>query len=248
MKTTDCGGLQRELSQCYKDLVNVPQQCQPCSEKTVVNASPCDTPYFKKVARSILGNIEDYGDHEVIITASKDNVATLEKFVTSGDGNVQDVCEVTIGVISNFKTKGYLYEFGQWDTPPFGFLTKEALLILAAIFFVICAAVIFERRTNLTWQSQFWFVIFLSFVISIPWEWYHLYRRAFASKQAQMAKDIPKQCQPDHELQPLESFRLWLRNSFTFSDDLCVKYQEMLLVDPAWEVSPSKVSLYTLNF
>ena len=233
-----------KLSQCYKDLENVPQQCQPCGEKTVVNASPCDTPYFKKVVRSILKNIEDYGEHEVIVTASKDNIATLEKFVKLGDGNVQDVCEVIIGAISNLKSKDYLYDLGQWDTPAFAFLTKEAFLIFAAIVLVICAAVMFERRTNLTWRSQFWFVVFFCFFVSIPWEWYHLYRKAFASKQAQMAKDIPKQCQPDHELQPLESFKLWLRNTFTFSDDLCVKYHEMLLVDPVWEVSPSKVSLF----
>lgn len=106
------------------------------------------------------------------------------------------------------------------------------------------AAIVFETRTRLTWRTQFWGVLFLCFIVSIPWEWYRLYRKAFASKQAQMEKEIPKHCRPDHELRPLESFSLWLRNSFTFTDDACVKYQEMLLVDPIWEISPSRVSLY----
>lgn len=237
-----------KLSQCYKDLEKLPLQCQACSEKTVVSASPCDTPYFKKVVRSILGNLEDRGEHEVLVTASKDDVGTLEKFVKSGDGNVQDVCEVIIGIVSNFKGKDDLFDFGHWETSSLSYVTKEALLILAAIILVICAAVLFEMRTNLTWRSQLWFVLFLCFIISIPWEWYHLYRKAFASKQAQMEKEIPKQCRPDHELSPLESLKLWLRNSFTFSDDMCIRYQENLLVDPIWEVSPSKVSVFSHIF
>lgn len=238
-KQTDCGALQVKLSQCYKDLEKLPQH-QPCSEKTVVNTSSCDTPYFKKVARSLLGNIEDHGDHEVIVTASEDNAATLEKFVRSDEGNVQDVCEVIVAVLSNFKGKDDLYDFGQLDTSSFGFIT---FLILAAFLFIICAVVIFERHTNLTWQGQLWFVVAVCFIVSIPWEWYHLYRKAFASKHAQMEKEIPKQCKPEHELTPFDSLKLWLRNAFTFSDDPCVKYQETLLVDPMWEVSPSKVSL-----
>ena len=241
---TDCGRLQVKLSQCYNNLENRPQQCQPCAEKTVVNASPCDTPYFKKVVRSILGNLEDRGDHEVVVTASKDDVVTLEKFVKSDDGNVQDVCEVIIGIISNFKGKDDFYDFSQWDTSTLGYITKEAFLIVTAFILVICAVVIFEVHTTLTWRSQIWFVLFLCFIVSIPWEWYHLYRKAFASKQAQMEKEIPKHCRPDHELQPFESFKLWLRNSLTFSDDMCLKYQETLLVDPIWEVSPSKVSFF----
>lgn len=225
----------------------LPVQCQACAEKTVINASPCDTPYFKKVVRSILGNLEDRGDHEVVVTASNDDVATLEKFIKSGaDGNVQDACEVIIGIVSNYKGKDDLYDFGQWDTSSLSYVTREAILILAFLISVICVAIIFETCTKLTWRTQLWGVLFLCFIISIPWEWYHLYRKAFASKQAQMAKDIPKHCRPDHELRPLESLMLWFRSSFTFSDDICVRYQETLLVDPIWEISPSKVSLLFL--
>lgn len=241
-KQSDHDKLQAKLSQCYKDLEKSPVKCQACAEKTVANASPCDTPYFKKVVRSILGNLEDRGDHEVVVTASKDNVAALEKFVKSDDGNVQDVCEVIIGIVSNFKGRDDMYSFGQWDNSSLSYITKEAILILASLILVICAAIVFETRTRLTWRTQLWGVLFICFIVSIPWEWYRLYRKAFASKQAQMEKEIPKHCRPDHELRPLESLTLWLKNSFTFTDDTCVKYQEMLLVDPIWEISPSKVS------
>ncbi|XP_068726120.1 chloride channel CLIC-like protein 1 [Montipora capricornis] len=244
-KQAGCGRTQTELSQCQRDLKKMPQPCQPCSEKTVVNASSCDTPYFKKVARILLGNIKDYGAHEVIITASEDDAASLEKFVISGDGNVHDVCEVIMGVISNFKGKDDIFDFSNWGTSHV-FFTSEALLFVAAFILVICAAVIFEKHTNLTWRSQVWLVLFWCFVISIPWEWYHLYRKSFATKQAEMEKDIPKECRPDNEVHPFDYFKLWFTNTFTFSQDPCVKYQETLLVDPMWEVSPSRAISATL--
>lgn len=239
--------LQAQLTQCQKDLKKLPAQCQACAEKTVANASPCETPHFKRVIRIILGNLEDRGDHDVTITASKDDTATLEKFIKSDDGNIQDAAEVVTAIISNFKSKGSMYDFNQWDSSSFTYVTKEAVLVLAALFFVLCAAVVFERYTTLTWRKQLWCVLFLCFAVSIPWEWYHLYRKAFASKQAQMEKEIPKECRPDHQLRPLESLVLWFRNSFTFTDDICIKYQETLLVDPFWEISPSKVSIFPLR-
>ena len=244
---TDCGSLQAKLSQCEQDLKKMPSSCPSCTEKTAANASPsqpCDTPYFKKLARTILGHIEDYRSYEVKVTASEDDSSTLEKFVSSDKGNVQDVSEVIIGILTNFKSHQDGFGFSKWDTSTLSYLTREAILLSVAFILVICAVVIFEMRTNLSWQSQLWLVLLVSFIISIPWEWYRLYRKAFASKQAQMAKanEIPKGCLPDHELRPWESFKLWFSSSFTFSDDICTRYQETLLVDPFWEVSPSKVS------
>lgn len=235
--------LQAQLTQCQKNLEKLPAQCQGCAEKPVATASPCETPHFKRVIRIILGNLEDRGAHEVTVTASKDNIATLEKFIKSDKGNIQDAAEVVIAIISNFKGKDSVYDFNQWDLLSFSYVTKEAVLVLAALFFVVCAALVFEKHTTLTWQRQLWYVLFLCFAVSIPWEWYHLYRKAFASKQAQMVKNIPKECRSDHELQPLESLVLWFRNSFTFTNDICIKYQETLLVDPFWEISPSRVSI-----
>ena len=225
----------------------MPSSCPSCAEKTPANASPsqpCDTPYFKKLARTILGHIEDYGSYEVTVTASEDDSSTLEKFVSSDKGNVQDVSEVIIGILTNFKSHEDCSS--KCDISILSYLTGEAILLSVAVILVICAVVIFEMRTNLSWRSQLWLVLLVSFIVSIPWEWYRLYRKAFASKQAQMARanEIPKGCLPDHELHPWESFKLWFSSSFTFSDDICTRYQETLLVDPFWEVSPSKVSSF----
>ena len=146
-----------------------------------------------------------------------------------------------------------VYDFGQWNTSSLSYVNvnREAILILVAFLLVICSvAAVVIYVTKLPWRSQFRFLLIVSvvffivcFIVSIPWEWYRLYRKAVASKQAQLEKEIPKQCRPDHQLQPLESLMLWISDSFTFSDDVCIKYKEALLVDPFWDVNLFQVSL-----
>ena len=241
-KEADCGGLQEKLLQCQKDLEKLPQNSQLQVKTIVVNASPCDTPYFKKVARILLKNIENKGQHEVFITALQDDVETLEKFVSSSDGNVQDVFEIIRTILSNFKGKDDLFGF-SWKEALFDF--KPHLFVFGLIFLILMV-IYFERHTNLSWTSQFWLVFMWCFIISIPWEWYHLYRKSFAAKQAELEKDIPKECRPSGKMQPSDYLIGWLRNAFTFSRDSCVQYHETLLVDPMWEVSPSRVSFFCI--
>ena len=218
-----CGGLQEKLLQCQRDLKKLPQ---------------CDTPYFKKVARILLKNIEKKGQHGVFIAASQDDVTTLEKFVSSSDGNVQDVTAIISRILSNIQGKDDLFGF-SWKEALFDF--KPHLFVFGLIFLILLV-IYFERHTNLTWMSQFWLVFVWCFVISIPWEWYHLYRKSFAAKQADLEKEMPKECRPAGKMQPFDFLIGWLRNAVTFHRDSCVQYYETFLVDPMWEVSPSRVS------
>ena len=227
-----CGELQEKLLQCQRDLEKLPQNSQ---HEVAGNKSACDTPYFKKVARILLNNIEKKGQHGVFVTASQDDVTTLEKFVSSSDGNVQDVCEIISHI---FEGKDDLSGF-SWKDALFDF--KPHLLVFGLIFLILLV-IYFERHTNLTWTSQFWLVFMWCFIISIPWEWYHLYRKSFAAKQAELEKEMPKECRPAGKMQPFDYLIGWLQNTVTFRRDACVQYYETFLVDPMWEVSPSRVS------
>lgn len=229
-KEAGCGELQEKLLQCQRDLEKLPQNSQ---HKVAGNKSACDTPYFKKVARILLNNIEKKGQHEVFIAASQDDVTTLEKFVSSSDGNVQDVCEIISHI---FEGNDDLFGF-SWKDALFDF--KPHLLVFGLIFLILLL-IYFKRHTNLTWTFQFWSVFKWCFIISIPWEWYYLYRKSFAAKQAELEKEMPKECRPAGKMQPFDYLIGWLQNTVTFRRDACVQYYETFLVDPMWEVSPSR--------
>ena len=227
---------------------NMPRERQARPQKTESRVPlQCDTPYFKKLARAILENLEERGEHEVMVKATKEETGTLRRFVDSEKGNAQDVCEVMTNILSNFKTQYVPPISSYWDLSMFSYVTKEAVVALAFLVVSLAVVIAFEARTRWSWRTQFWSILFLGFAISVPWEWYHLYRKRFASKQAKMQKDIPKHCQHDHELNPWESLVLWVKSAVTFSDDACTEYQRTLLVDPIWEVSPLKVSYNLLN-
>lgn len=232
-----CGELQEKLLQCQRDLEKLPQNSQ---HEVVGNKPACDTPYFKKVARILLNGIEKKGQHGVFIAASQDDVTTLEKFVSSSDGNVQDVSEIISHI---FEGNDDLFGF-SWKDALFDF--KPHLLVFGLIFLILLV-IYFERHTNLTWTSQFWLVFVWCFIISIPWEWYHLYRKSFAAKQAELEKEMPKECRPAGKMQPFDYLIGWLQNTVTFRRDACVQYYETFLVDPMWEVSPSRALSATLT-
>ena len=68
-----------------------------------------------------------------------------------------------------------------------------------------------------------------------------MYKTALSEKSANIAKtpDFDVACLPSSAV---DSFVIWFKDRFTFSDDECKKFHENLLVDPFWEVTPFQVS------
>ncbi len=62
-----------------------------------------------------------------------------------------------------------------------------------------------------------------------------------AQRQAEAMKDVPSECRPGHTQSAGQSFWAALQSAFTLSDDRCAQYYETMLVDPAYEVTPTQV-------
>ncbi|XP_047231802.1 chloride channel CLIC-like protein 1 [Girardinichthys multiradiatus] len=88
-----------------------------------------------------------------------------------------------------------------------------------------------------------------SFFVSIPWNWFYLYKKAYAKHQYKFMKleKIFPHCMGLKESSLMDSLKDWYRNTFTFQDDPCEEYQKLLSIDPIFEVSPLKVVVYTLE-
>lgn len=230
--------LQSKLAKCKdknKSLKSTNQHYMDTCSK------PCDTPYFKRLARKLLQNVETSGNHKISLELNPYEVEILKQFVDSEEGNVHDVSEVILKVFSVIEDENarFAATYLNMLSP---YLNEHTIVIAICIVAITGLVFILQKPIQLSWRRHFFFIVGVCIIVSIPWEWYHLYRIAFAKKQMDMMNDMPKQCRPDHVLGPIESLSLWWKNSFTFSDDPCVKYQESLLVDPLWEVSPVKVS------
>ena len=63
-----------------------------------------------------------------------------------------------------------------------------------------------------------------------------------AKRQAEVMREAPAECHPE-QMTSGQTLLSWFKSAFTFSSNACAKYHEALMVDPMWEVAPTKVSL-----
>lgn len=173
------------------------------------------------------------------ITLTPDNREVLRKFLDD-QANIHDAVDIVKNNIARKTFKDTLHE-NYWVYIKQKFDIFNLLLIVFSLL-VVASIVYFEVRTRLTILQQFLFLLIIAFLVSIPWEWFRLYKKEFAKKQGVMMKNIAKHCHTDQELSIGQSFRLWGKSLFSVEDSTCSKYQEALLIDPIWEVPPIMVS------
>lgn len=210
---------------------------------TIDQQRNCDLPYLKQLTRVIIDSFEIPGKHYATIELSHDDLEILKEFKnidTEGE-QVSDVLDLITGIFTHIKENEKLeltltsriFSIVGYKMDIF------ALVLIITVLFSIL--LIFETRTTMPWYRQCWYLFGLFFMISIPWEWLRLYQKKFAEKQAEFIKEIPSHCAPKN-MTVSERVSLWVTDLLSWREDSCVKYQEAILVDPVWEVSPSVVS------
>lgn len=75
----------------------------------------------------------------------------------------------------------------------------------------------------------------------------YLYKLAFAQHQAEVAKLEPFNNVCAEKMDWTGSLWEWFRSSWTYKDDPCQKYYELLLVNPIWLVPPTKALAVTFT-
>ena len=66
-------------------------------------------------------------------------------------------------------------------------------------------------------------------------------QKEVAHRMAELNKDIPEHCVTG-KMNLLDSLREAMRSTVSFDDDPCKLWNEKMLVDPIYEVPPTKVS------
>uniref|UniRef100_UPI00358E6586 chloride channel CLIC-like protein 1 isoform X1 n=2 Tax=Myxine glutinosa TaxID=7769 RepID=UPI00358E6586 len=119
-------------------------------------------------------------------------------------------------------------------------------LCISVLSIIFCIST--ELYTRVSWRMQLWRLLIISFLISIPWNWLHLYKLAFAEKQAKIvSSQVPNYCIGSQYMSWRDSLWEWARQSFTLQEDPCLIHHRNMLVDPILEVSPTKALAVTLT-
>ncbi|XP_074642345.1 chloride channel CLIC-like protein 1 [Tubulanus polymorphus] len=231
-----------------KDSAKLPSEQISATEKVekVCPAVVSDRPFYKQHIRSLLThftkkldseNSQEEMSYELIVTLSKSDFNILQSFVNKESVSIQDVNSVLGQMIRRSKPLEEVF-VSRWTFEDIFFgiqykLAKEIMMIMILVITTICIG----TRVQVSWRRLFGHIVMVCFIISIPWNWFHLYKVAVAKRQSEVIKGIPEECRPS-DMSWQKSILGYFDSFITVKKGTCAEYHEKLQVDPFWEVSP----------
>ncbi|XP_054909151.1 chloride channel CLIC-like protein 1 [Poeciliopsis prolifica] len=200
---------------------------------------------MKEIYRA--GEPTDFNDfyYNAKIKLSKQTINELEMFMNGEDNwRPEALDDALSGILVELKPHNVFtsveYMFGL-DLVPM--LTIGFFSIIGVLIALI------KPQLRVSWLKCFITTFAISFFVSIPWNWFYLYKEAYAKHQSKLMKvEIHYQeCMRLQNLCWFGSLREWFRTTLTFQSDPCEEYLKIFLIDPFLEVPPIKPFVYTLT-
>lgn len=248
----------KELSTCEKH-VEVLQKQNEDQQKKIVTLSqqPTCNPVFKRFLSRLIKEIERVGSpsdstdtlYDAKISVSKQTMVEMRALV---DGEESWRTGALDNAISQILTDMRPHDYEAWpkwsieDTigVDLDTILKGALCVL-----VIAVIIGTELWSTVSWIVQFRRLFAVCFMISIVWNWFYLYKIAFAEHQNNLVKmdDVNKKCTGVKKIDWSDSLKEWFRSTWTLQDDPCKQYYEVLMVNPILLVPPTKAISVTIT-
>lgn len=243
-----------ELSECYSQLDSLTHKIDQCEKKTRKDYESQSNPVFRRYLNKILIETRKLGlpdentgdmhyDAEIII--KRQTLLEIQKFLSGEDWKPGALDDALSDILINFK----LHDFETWVwrfEDSFGVDPYNVFMVLLCLLCIVML-VATELWTYIHWYTQLRRVLVISFLFSLGWNWMYLYKVAFAQHQAEVAKMEPFNKVCAEKMDWSGSLWEWLRISWTYKDDPCQKYYELLLVNPIWLVPPTKALAVTFT-
>ncbi|XP_008564517.1 PREDICTED: chloride channel CLIC-like protein 1 [Galeopterus variegatus] len=243
-----------EMSECYRRLDSLTHKIDECEKKKRKDYESQSNPVFRRYLNKILieaGKLglpdESKGDmhYDAEIILKRQTLLEIQKFLSGEDWKPGALDDALSDILINFK----LHDFETWKwrfEDSFGVDPYNVLMVLLCLLCIVML-VATELWTYVRWYTQLRRVLFISFLFSLGWNWMYLYKLAFAQHQAEVAKMEPLNNVCVEKMDWTGSIWEWFRSSWTYKDDPCQKYYELLLVNPIWLVPPTKALAVTFT-
>lgn len=243
-----------ELSECYHRLDSLAYKIDECEKQKRKDYESQSNPVFRRYLNKILIETKKLGlpdenkddmhyDAEIIL--KRQTLLEIQKFLSGEDWKPGALDDALSDILINFK----FHDFETWKWRFEDFFGVDPYNVLMVLLCLLCIVVLVatELWTYVRWYTQLRRVLFISFLISLGWNWMYLYKLAFAQHQAEVAKMEPLNNVCAEKMNWSGSLWEWLRSSWTYKDDPCQKYYELLLVNPIWLVPPTKALAVTFT-
>lgn len=248
----------KELNTCSKQLEFLQRQNEDHQKKiTSLSQQPTCNPVFKRFLSRLLKEIERVGlpsdstdtFYDAKIRVSKQTMAEIRALL---DGEETWRTGALDNAVSQIITdlRPHNYEVWVWHFEDTFGVELDTLIKIALCVLVIVAII----STELWWSTVSWLVQFrrlfaVCFIISIVWNWFYLYKIAFAEHQNNLVKmdGVNQKCTGVKKIDWSDSLKEWFRSTWTLQDDPCKQYYEVLMVNPILLVPPTKAISVTIT-
>ncbi|XP_053740563.1 chloride channel CLIC-like protein 1 isoform X2 [Synchiropus splendidus] len=241
---------QEELASCTNYISDLRKQAENLKKKiATISQQPSQSPVFLRFLSRLLREIKRVGEpsdsrevsYDAAIRVSKQSLSELQTILDDKEsrrtGALDDVLSQILVDLRPHDYEAWKWRFEDTFGLELDTLLKMALLVLTAVVVVYVTP----------WSVRSLFV--MSFLVSIVWNWLYLYMIAFADHQKDMAKMSHEyeKCTGVKKIAWSDSLREWFRTTWTFQDDPCKKYYEVLMVNPILLVPPFKAISFTIT-
>lgn len=247
----------KELGTCSKHLEVLQRQNEDQQKKiTSLSQQPTCNPVFKRFLSRLLKEIERVGlssDSAETLFDAKVRVSkqTISEFKALLDGEESWRTGALDNAISQIITelRPHNYEAWVWHFEDTFGVEIDTLIKIALCVLVIVAIIGTQLWSPVSWLVQFKRLFAVCFMISIVWNWFYLYKIAFAEHQNNLVKmdGVNLKCTGVKKIDWSDSLKEWFRSTWTLQDDPCKRYYEVLMVNPILLVPPTKAISVTIT-
>ncbi|KAM8745454.1 chloride channel CLIC-like protein 1 [Acanthopagrus schlegelii] len=226
-------------------------------EKKIKLASqqPTCTPVFRRFLSRLLKEIQRVGAptdstdvfYDAKIKLSRQSMTEIEMILEGEESCRTGAVDNAISHIL-VDLRPHDYEAWKWRFEDTFGVELDVVLKVGLCVLIIVAIICTELWSKASWFLQFGRLFGACFFVSIIWNWFYLYKTAFAEHQNKMAQmdDIGEKCSGLKKFDWTDNLKEFFRSTVTLKDDPCKKYYEAIFVNPILLVPPTKALSVTI--
>ncbi|XP_041693620.2 chloride channel CLIC-like protein 1 isoform X1 [Coregonus clupeaformis] len=245
---TECNNkverLKREIEEYKKKITRVAQQlsCNPVFKRFL-------TKLLKEIEKvSLPSDLKNDIHYDAKVRLSRQAVAEIQKLLEGTDswrtGALDDALSQILVDLKPHDCEAWRWHFEDTFGVEIDTVMKVSVVVLIIVV-IICS----ELWSTVSWFVQFKRIFAICFLISLVWNWFYLYKIAFAEHQNKMVKmeGIDAKCTGRKKIDWWDNLKDWYRGAMTLQDDPCRMYYEVLMVNPILLVPPTKAITMTIT-
>ncbi|XP_068176072.1 chloride channel CLIC-like protein 1 [Antennarius striatus] len=245
-----------EETSCQRQLVDLQAQIdEQRREIKHISQQPTCSPVFKRFLSRLMKEIERVGlpsgsadvFYDAKVRLSRQSIMEIQTLLEGEENWRTGALDNAISqILVDLRTHDY--EAWRWQFEDTFGVDLNTLLKIGLFVLVAVAIICTEWWSKVSWFIQFRRLFAVCFIVSIIWNWFYLYKTAFADHQKNLVKldDISEKCTGVKKIDWSDSLKELFRSSLTLQDDPCKKYYEVLFVNPLLLVPPTKAISITI--